>query len=102
MGKLIDTEQLKWWMAMKPSQWNTPDERWLPERDIGKYIDTCPEMTTACGYLLSDLAVLARACAEQGITKTELRGFVNDVAKATETAYKIIQREMAKNWEEQK
>lgn len=41
--RYIEAERLKRHMAQKPEEWRTPDERWLPERDIALYIDTCPE-----------------------------------------------------------
>lgn len=41
--KYIEAEKLKRHMALNPEEWHTPDERWLPERDIALYIDTCPE-----------------------------------------------------------
>ena len=41
--RYIDAEKLKRHMRQMPEDWNTPDERWMPEREIACYIDTCPE-----------------------------------------------------------
>ena len=43
MPRYIETEELKQYMRLRPDDWRTPDERWLPEREIGMFIDTCPE-----------------------------------------------------------
>lgn len=40
--KYIEVETLKCHMRLTPEDWFTPDERWLPERDIGFLIDSCP------------------------------------------------------------
>ena len=38
--RYIDAERLK--ECLKPQDWNTPDERWWPEREIGAVIDAQP------------------------------------------------------------
>ena len=45
MGKYIDADLLA--KAMKPEEWNTPDEKWWPEREIGALIDALPAADVA-------------------------------------------------------
>ncbi len=40
MRKYIDASLLE--KAIKPEEWNTPDEKWWPEREIGALIDALP------------------------------------------------------------
>lgn len=40
MSRYIDAEQLK--QILKPSEWGTPDERWIPEHEIGAMLDYFP------------------------------------------------------------
>lgn len=40
MSKYIDAELLK--QILKPREWGTPDERWVPEHEIGAMLDYFP------------------------------------------------------------
>lgn len=40
MSKYIDAERLK--QILKPIEWGTPDERWIPEHEIGAMLDCFP------------------------------------------------------------
>ena len=40
MSKYIDAELLK--KILKPIEWGTPDERWIPEHEIGAMLDYFP------------------------------------------------------------
>lgn len=40
MKKYIDAELLK--QILKPAEWGTPDERWVPEHEIGAMLDYFP------------------------------------------------------------
>ena len=40
MGRYIDAERLK--QILKPKEWGTPDERWIPEHEIGAMLDYFP------------------------------------------------------------
>lgn len=40
MAKYIDAELLK--KILKPIEWGTPDERWVPEHEIGAMLDYFP------------------------------------------------------------
>lgn len=40
MARYIDAELLEQWM--KRDEWGTPDERWRPESEFGRMIDTIP------------------------------------------------------------
>ena len=45
MSKYIDAELLK--QYLKPSEWGTPDERWIPEHEIGAMLDYFPAADVA-------------------------------------------------------
>ena len=40
MSRYIDAERLK--QILKPIEWGTPDERWIPEHEIGAMLDYFP------------------------------------------------------------
>lgn len=40
MSRYIDAERLK--QILKPREWGTPDERWVPEHEIGAMLDYFP------------------------------------------------------------
>lgn len=40
MSRYIDAERLK--QFLKPIEWGTPDERWVPEHEIGAVLDYFP------------------------------------------------------------
>lgn len=40
MRRYIDAEKLK--AFLRPGEWGTPDERWVPEHEIGALIDYFP------------------------------------------------------------
>ena len=45
---LIDRDELKKVLNIKPEDWNTPDERWRPESEFGKAIDAMPTIFVEC------------------------------------------------------
>lgn len=45
MSKYIDAELLK--KILKPIEWGTPDERWVPEHEIGAMLDYFPAADVA-------------------------------------------------------
>lgn len=45
MSKYIDAERLK--QFLKPREWGTPDERWVPEHEIGAMLDYFPAADVA-------------------------------------------------------
>lgn len=75
MSRIIDTERLKNHMRMKPEDWYTTDERWIPEHEIAQYIETCP---------LADIVAVVRCrdCRDfdmDDLLKGKSRGFCNDI-----------------------
>lgn len=45
MSRYIDAELLK--QILKPREWGTPDERWIPEHEIGAMLDYFPAADVA-------------------------------------------------------
>lgn len=45
MSRYIDAERLK--QFLKPREWGTPDERWVPEHEIGAMLDYFPAADVA-------------------------------------------------------
>lgn len=45
MSRYIDAELLK--QILKPREWGTPDERWVPEHEIGAMLDYFPTADVA-------------------------------------------------------
>lgn len=40
MSKYIDADKIK--AFLRPDEWKTPDERWLPESEFGAIVDAIP------------------------------------------------------------
>ena len=45
MRRYIDAEKLK--SFLRPEEWGTPDERWVPEHEIGALLDLFPAADVA-------------------------------------------------------
>lgn len=45
MARYIDAEKLEKWFLR--SEWDTPDERWRPEGEFGKIVDSLPSEDVA-------------------------------------------------------